>query len=155
MAGWVGGRAALVISVLFSVLLVCLQPTAAQKFQRAVKQVDYLDDRARFQPAWDALVAELPAATRFFSIAIEEKRITVQATTGNGKVDRWTVQRARFLGLFERDLVSGPYPMPAPAAFDSALFGLDDVALDQLATLIEQAIARAALEDPARLLLQL
>lgn len=123
----------------------------AQRFERHIRQIDYLDDRTQFQPAWDALVSSLPAGALFFSIRIEDKAITVLTDAGKGKLDRWTVRRGRFLGLFDRDIVSGPEPVPVPSpGFEAALFNLDQIALDRLEEIIDRSIERAALEGPAR-----
>ena len=121
---------------------------------RSVRQVDYLDDKAMFQPAWNALVASLPAGTRLYSITIEDKQITVQGTSKQGadRLDEWTIRRNRFLGLFERDDVSGPRPVQVArhtASFASALFSLEDVAINRLEEPIDAAVKRAALDDPA------
>ena len=123
--------------------------------RRSVKQVDYLDHKAMFQPAWNALVARLPAGTRLYSITIEDKQISVQGTSNRGadRLDEWTIRRSRFMGLFERDDVSGPRPVQVArhtASFASALFSLEDVAIDRLEELIDAAVERAALDDPAR-----
>jgi hypothetical protein len=122
---------------------------------RGVRQVDYLDDKAMFQPAWNALVASLPAGTRLYSITIEDKQITVQGTSKQGadRLDEWTIRRSRFLGLFERDDVSGPRPVQVgrhTASVASAVFSLEDVAINRLEELIDAAVKRAALDDPAR-----
>jgi hypothetical protein len=132
-----------------------LAQSGGSRFSRAVKLIDYLDDRQLFQPAWDALTAALPPRTRLYSVAIEGQRMTLQgsAPATPGKLDEWTVRRARILGLFERDAVSGPSPVPNPPGGpppSSALFGLEEVALNRLEGLIDEAIARAGLEDPAR-----
>jgi hypothetical protein len=123
--------------------------------RRSVRQVDYLDDKAMFQPAWNALLAKLPAGTRLYSIVIEDKQISVQGTSRQGadRLDEWTIRRGRFMGLFERDEVSGPHPVQVArhtASFASALFPLDDVAVDRFDKLIDAAVQRAALDDPAR-----
>lgn len=144
IAGLLCFLAALILSLDFA-------PAQSQRFERLVKQLDYLDDRTLFEPAWETLRATLPAGARIFSIVIEGKRIAVEATAGAGKLDRWTVGRGRFLGFFERDLVGGPHPVRnPPAGFQAALFDLDDVAVGSLEGLIDRAIQRAGLDDPAR-----
>jgi hypothetical protein len=122
---------------------------------RAGRQVDYLDDKALFQPAWTALVARLPAGTRLYSITIEGKQISVQGSGSQGadRLDEWTIRRSRVMGLFERDDVSGPRPVQVArhgAPVSSALFSLEDATIDRLEELIEAAVRRAALDDPAR-----
>jgi hypothetical protein len=57
------------------------------------------------------------------------------------------------MGLFERDDVSGPRPVQVPrhtASIAAALFSPADVAMTGLDPLIDAAVARAALDDPAR-----
>jgi hypothetical protein len=148
----------ILLAVLMALVELAVFGTQAQgnpSGTRGVKQVDYLDDKAMFQPAWNALVASLPAGTRLYSITIEDKQITVLGTSNQGanRLDEWTVRRNRFLGLFDRDDVSGPRPVQVArhtVSFASALFSLDDVASNRLGELIDAAVKRAALDDPAR-----
>lgn len=148
----------ILLAVLLALVEFALFGTRAQgnpSVTRGVKQVDYLDDKALFQPAWNALLARLPAGTRLYSITIEGNRISVRGTSTQGadRLDEWIVQRSRIMGLFERDDVSGPRPVQVSrhtASIIAALFSPADVAMNQLDELIDATVARAALDDPAR-----
>ena len=127
-------------------------PAAAQsaRTDRLVREESYLGDPALFAGAFEVLADRIGPDAGIRSITIEDKEIMATVAAGPGCLDRVSVRRARLLGLFARDLVSEPEPVQTPpAGFEAVLFRADDVALDALPDLMDRAIARAALEDPA------
>ena len=106
-----------------------------------VKAVDAIKDKIGGGPV------------RVLKIQISPDIVTIQAQDPKNPrhVDEWRAGRIK-RGWFQWEMVGGPDPVDLNLInrdLEANLFDLDEVRLDAAATLIGEAIRRAALEDPA------
>jgi hypothetical protein len=115
----------------------------------------FLDGTAALDEAISTLRPVLGDHPRVLKIEIDAKTVTIEAQDRRNPrhVDRWRCAD-RLLGVFPMR-VSGPEPVDPTLLdpdLDANLFGLDTIDFAAAARLEKQAVARAALQDPAQII---
>lgn len=121
---------------------------------RAQSGPTYLTDPALLARALTTLREQAGANPQVMSLKVEPRRVTLQVRGPNraGSMDEWTVSLID-LWVTKRDRVGGARAVSAPSHVRdvaSGYFRLGEVDLDALPRLLEQAVARAALDTPGR-----
>ena len=136
------------------VMMVVLMSLAMVRTGWAAEFHSFITMPGEAKRAVEAILAEIGAAPKVFSIRIEDNAVTiqVQGTARPSDVDEWRFT-SKNLFAFNFERTSGPKPV-RPASFvndvTAGFFDISTVAIDRVSDVVNAAVARAALEDVAR-----
>lgn len=136
------------------VMMVVLMSLAMVRTSWAAEVHSFITMPGEAKRAVEAILAEIGAAPKVFSIRIEDNAVTiqVQGTARPSDVDEWRFT-SKNLFAFNFERTSGPKPV-RPASFvndvTAGFFDISTVAIDRVSDVVNAAVARAALEDVAR-----
>jgi len=114
----------------------------------------YLDDPAAFDIAVSILRSKVGDHARVLKIEIDRNGIAVEAQDPNARrhIDRWRYGTVTYLNSISIKRLTGPEavdPTLINPDLEANLFDLESVDLSATAKVIQSALARAALDDPA------